>query len=118
MNLAFKRIKVYLKLVVMVAVATLCVVLVVANRKNTVTIWFFKEFTDINVLWLMAATASSAILIWRIVNLAGGVFRDMKELRQHDELRVEKEKQAELARKLAQHEQKLRHVEDPPAEQR
>ena len=94
-------------LTVMVAVALLCVILVWCNRGNVVTIWFFREYKDLNVLWLMASTASASIIVWRILSATTGVLKDMRELRRQDELRKHEEAQRELSRKLAEHEQRL-----------
>ncbi len=109
MNLAFQRVKVYFKLILLVGVAFLVLLTVWMNRNHQVTVWFFREFKDINVLALMASTASATILIWRILAFATRVFRDLRELKRQ-------EKQEEIENKIAEHEKKLNETENSPTD--
>ncbi len=85
MSLAFKRLKVYLRLLLVLAVTGALALVLLMNRSHRVEFWFFGV-TDadkpVNVVWLMLTTASATLLTWRLFIFAGGLRRDMRELKQ------------------------------------
>ncbi len=89
MNLAFRSLKVYLRLVL---VATLLVgvgLVFYMNRSNEVRFWFFwirDETQPVNVIWLMIGTAASALVGWWTLALGWRVFRDWRELKRLREI--------------------------------
>ena len=100
MNLAIQRFKVYSKLILIILFILFILLMMWMNRANRVTVWFLYEFEEINVLWLMTCTALFAILAWITLKFAFGVVRDLKALKQHDDLQAEKKRQDELMKKL------------------
>lgn len=80
MTLAFKRIKVYAKLTLIVAAVLIVFMVVLKNRDNVVTVWFFREYQAVNVLWLIACTAVSTVLLSWILSTTVGVWRDLRDV--------------------------------------
>ncbi len=107
MYLAFQRTKVYLRLVLMAGLAAVVLLTLWMNRDHHATVWFFKEFKDINVLSLMASTASGTLIAWRIAVVASRVFGDLQELRKHEKELEQQRQQEQFAKKIAEHEEKL-----------
>ena len=85
MSLVMKRIKVYAKLSLMVATALIVLLVIFKNRHNVVTIWFFKQYEAVNVLWLMLCTAVATVLSWWVVFATVGVWRDMRDVNAADQ---------------------------------
>jgi glycopeptide antibiotics resistance protein len=107
MSLALQRIKVYFKLAVMAIVVIACTLVIYENRNNTVTVWCYREFKDINVLWLILCTSVGSVTAWIVLRATRNVFRDISELNRR-KAQVESEKrQKEMAAKLAEHDAKL-----------
>lgn len=83
MNLAFKRLRVYLRLVFVVALGVGVGLVLFMNRTNEVRFWFFglrTEAEPVNVIWLMIGTVVSTLVCWWTLSLAWGLFRDWREL--------------------------------------
>ena len=76
MALALKRLKVYLKLIAISAAIAMVLLVVLMNSKRTADVWFFHEYRDIPVLWLILVTAVLAIVGWWGVRKVIGVVRD------------------------------------------
>ncbi len=79
MTLAFKRIKVYAKLTLIVVAVLIVFMVVLKNRDNVVTVWFFREYQAVNILWLIGCTAASTVLLWWILSATVGVWRDLRD---------------------------------------
>jgi len=102
-----KRFKVYLKTTLLVALAMVVAAVVYQNRANRVDVWFFADFADINVLWLITYTAAGTLVSWWIVVASRGVIREMGELsREAQRQSVERQQQA-MAAKLAETEKRI-----------
>lgn len=110
MSLAIKRIKVYVRvLIVAVLVVTIGLVLF-KNRNNSVGFWFFgltDESKPTNVVWLLVWTASSTLLVARIFWYLRGVWRDLHELKQTDAHRAAIKEQEKRTTELAERERRL-----------
>ena len=107
MSLAFKKLRVYARLILMGAVGLVVVLVLFKNRNNLATVWFFHEYKDINVVWLLLITGiGSVVAAW----LTRGVFRVMKEVRQirqeEDSARLVRE-QEQRARDLVEQEKRI-----------
>ena len=84
MALAFKRIKVYVRLIVLVAVALAVGMLVFQNRSHTATVWFISEYQDVSVLWLTLCVGLGSIVVYWLMGTVVRLRRDMRHrLRRH-----------------------------------
>lgn len=119
MSLAIKRLKVYSQLVFLVALVGAISIVVFKNRHNTAQIWFFG-LTDgdkqINVLWLLAWTASATLLIAKIIWFMRGVLQDIREVKKMEEATIIAKEQLRREADLAERErivnEKLKASED------
>ena len=107
MKLVFKQIKVYARLVVLIAMALVVVAVVVKNADNRVTVWFFKPYESVHVLWLILFTSVGSILSWWILTATLGVWRDMRELHRTAELEQAQKNQLQRAKELAETEKRI-----------
>jgi len=107
MALAFKRIKVYARLVVLVAVALAVGTVLVKNHSRTATVWLAKEYRDVNVLWLALCVGLGSIVLYRLAGMVAGLRRDLRELTAADELKKGNAERQALAKKLAEQEQRI-----------
>ncbi len=106
MSLAWKQVKVYLRLLLVVTVAAAVGLVLFKNRANEVPVWFFG-LTDpakkLNVVWLMLLTALATITTWRALAFARGLWKDLRELH-----RLEETKELERRQELRTAELELR----------
>jgi hypothetical protein len=107
MTLALKRIKVYLKLVAILAVVAAILLIVLMNQDNKANIWFFGQYDGVNVLWLILITAVSSIASWWIVLKIFGTLRELRGLKRAREDRQRIDEQQRLARELAEREKRI-----------
>ncbi|MBI1825980.1 MAG: hypothetical protein HY287_12800 [Planctomycetes bacterium] len=108
MNLAWKRLTVYLRLTVIVAVVGAIGLVLFQNRNYRVRFWFFglaDETKEINVVWLIVSTATMTRLIWSILAFCSKMWRDLREVRKQEaQRRVDedfKRRETELAQREA-----------------
>ena len=110
MSLAFKRIKVYTKLTLVVIVALAIGAVFLKNRDHEVRFWFFGLVDDqarINVVWLIVCTAVGAIFSWWVLLAALGPIKDMREVRRESEFQKREKAQQEMAQKLREQERRI-----------
>jgi uncharacterized membrane protein (DUF106 family) len=102
-----RQFKVYVKLILLVALALVLGLVVFNNRHNTVDVWFFKAYESVNVCWLMLITAIGSIATWWILRATVGVWREMRELAKEAHLEKKRAEQEKLAEKLAETEKRI-----------
>ena len=107
MALALKHVKVYLKLIAIVAFIVMALLVVLMNRDNTADIWFFGRSPDVNVLWLIAVTSGASILGWWAVSKVFRVVRELREVRRLRRNELQADEQRRLARELAEREKRI-----------
>lgn len=123
MTLALRRIKVYVKIGATVVTALAIALVVFKNLGLTANVWFFHEYKDIGVLWLILITAVCAIIGWWGVGKLYTVWREFKELKQAQQNLRHAEDQRRVAAELAEREKRIdekirRSIsEDAPKEQ-
>lgn len=107
MQLAFRKVRTYARLTLMVAVAVVVVLVLFKNRNHQATVWFFHKYENINVVWLLVITAAgSVVAAW----LTRGVFQVIKEVKR---IRTEEESerllrdQATRAQELLEQEKRI-----------
>lgn len=84
MSLAFRQIKVYFRVGVVLVVATAILLVVFKNRNHAVKFWFLWLVDDsqpTNVLWLMAWTSAATIAAWWTTSMAWKLWQDWAGLR-------------------------------------
>ena len=101
------NLKVYIKLSLLIGLALVIGLVVFNNRHNEVTVWFFKRYESINVLWLILFTAMTSIVSWWAVFASLGVWRDMRELRRVTELERAKHQRQKREKDLAERERRV-----------
>ncbi|MCH7703390.1 MAG: hypothetical protein IID37_17065 [Planctomycetes bacterium] len=107
MPLAYKRIKVYARLIVLVAVALAIGALLYKNNNRTVTVWFGGEYADVNVLWLAFCVGLGSIVVYWLMGTLVRLRRDMRELDQAAKLEKREAEQRALTKKLSEQEQRI-----------
>jgi len=107
MRLVFKQIKVYARLVALVALALVVAAVVVKNTDNKVNVWFFKSYESVHVLWLILFTSVGSILAWWILTATIGVWRDVRQLHRATALDRAQKDQLQRAKELAAAEERL-----------
>ena len=107
MSLAFKRVKVYLKLILIVAVVGFVLLVVLMNRKNTADIWVFKSYKEVSVLWLIVVTAVASVVAWWITRKVFTVIRELREVRKMEESQSRLDEQRKLADEMVQREKRI-----------
>ena len=110
MTLAFKQVKVYTKLGLLLIVAVAIGAVLIKNRSHSVQVWFFglvDPAKEVNVVWLMVWTAIGAVVSWWVLRATLGLVKDMRELRREEELRERGKAQAELAARLRVQERRI-----------
>lgn len=110
MSLAYKQVKVYVRITVVVLIVLVFAIVLFMNRQHTVKFWFFG-LTDadrqINVVWLVLSTAAASRIIWWAFSFTLSLRRDLKELkRQREQQEIEKA-QAAKAKELEERERRL-----------
>ena len=110
MTLAFKQVKVYTKLGLLLIVAVAIGAVLIKNRSHSVQVWFFglvDQAKEVNVVWLMVWTAIGAVVSWWVLRATLGLVKDMRELRREEELRERAKTQEELAARLRDQERRI-----------
>ena len=70
MNVAIKKAKLYVKLVLIALVVIMAVVVLVMNYTRNADVWFFKGYENVNVLKLLLVTAVISIVsFWILTRL-------------------------------------------------
>ncbi len=107
MALALRRIKVYCKLALIGAVLLVVLLTVLFNRNKTVDVWFFGEYTGINVLYLILMTAAGSIGVFWIVTRIRGILTEVREVRAERRAAARLEEQKRMAEELANREKRI-----------
>lgn len=100
MSLAFKQIKVYVKLCSLIAALLLAMVVVIKNYGQRVNVWFLRSFEDVSVGILILCTAVVSLVLWLLLRPALTVHRDMGDLRIEQLERDQRKQQKELMDRL------------------
>lgn len=117
MSLAFKHIKVYVKLCSLIAALLLAVVVIVANRGPTVDVWFLRWYQKVDVWLVIVCTAVITLALWLLIRPTFSVFRDMSDLRRTQLDRDQQKRQKELMDRLDKQESaKAAGAVNPPAQ--
>lgn len=107
MGLALRRIKVYCKLALMVAVAGVVLLIVVCNRQNEANVWFFKDYEKVNVLYLILITGVSSIGLFWVTMRIRGVLHEASLMRQERHSAEKLAEQKRLSDEIADREKRI-----------
>ena len=80
MNVAIKKAKLYVKLVLIAVVVVMVVSVVCNNRGNHADVWFFKEHKEVDVLKLLLYTAIISIISFWILTTGFKLTRQWREV--------------------------------------
>ncbi|MCH8053265.1 MAG: hypothetical protein IH895_04325 [Planctomycetes bacterium] len=80
MNVAIKKAKLYVKLVLIAVVVVMAVLVLFGNRNNNADVWFFKSYEDVNVLKLLLVTAVISIISFWILTTGFKLARQWREV--------------------------------------
>lgn len=117
MGLAFRKIKVYSKLVLVAFAAIIVCLIFVKNRANKADVWLFKQYTEVPTLWLMLLTSVAAVAAWWLIWSLRRLARDWRQLRKDEEFDAKLAEQRRLAQELADREKRIgEKLRDPDAE--
>ncbi len=111
MSLAFKRLKVYVRVSLVFLLGAAIVLVLFMNRANKVAFWFFwirDKDEQVNVVWLILWTAVATLVSWWVFAFGWGLWRDMREVK-----RAEASKRAEgrLAEREAEIDERERRID-------
>ena len=110
MSLAYKRLKVYLRVGLVLTVVVLGALVLFKNRDHRVRLWFFG-LTDpdkpTNVVWVMLWSVAIARTVWWMVSLSRGMVRDLREIRNRRADEKAKQVQQQRIAALEQREQEI-----------
>lgn len=109
MSLAYKRFRVYLRLIVLILLVGAVGLVLFENREHKVNVWFFglvDRGRQINVLWVILWTALFTRVAWFLMAFSFRLWKDFRDVRSAD------------AQLLAQSELKRREAELLEREQR
>ncbi len=110
MSLAFRRVKVYSRLTLIVLVVIAICAVLWKNRSHQVDIWFFwliDEGTPINVIWLILCAALGTLVSYWALSLVWGLWRDMKKVARDSALREREQQQEQRAKELQEQEERI-----------
>lgn len=107
MGLAVRRIKVYGKLVAIIAVVTAGLLVVLMNLGRSADVWFFREYPQVPTFWLILITAAAAIIGWWGFWRVSGVLREVREHRRTAQADRQRAATDRVARDLAEREKRL-----------
>lgn len=105
--LALRRIKVYLKLTLIVAVVVIGLLVIAKNRDHETDVWFFRMYEDVNVVHLMLITAVVSVVVWWGLVRLTGLWREIRELRRQERLNSELAAHKRLAQEIADREKRI-----------
>ena len=80
MNVAIKKAKLYVKLVLIAVVVVMAVVVSVMNYNRKANVWFFKGHEEVNVLKLLLVTAVISIISFWILTTGFKLARQWREV--------------------------------------
>lgn len=110
MSLAYKRLKVYLRVGLALTIIVLGAVVLFKNRNHRVQLWFFG-LTDpdkpTNVVWVMVWTAAITRTAWWLFSFSRGMIRDMREIRRRRATEDAEQAQRQRAAMLDQRERTI-----------
>lgn len=117
MSLAWRQLKAYVRLALVVIVVLAIALMLYNNRAKSVALWFFwlrDEQQPINVVFLMLWTAVGTLISWWVLSFGWELFRDMREIKRQSRLERAKkeltEREAELQRRERQLDEKVDRV--------
>jgi type VI protein secretion system component VasK len=85
MNRILKKIKTYARLCLVVAVALAVVLIIFKNYGRKASFWFFQDFENVSVLWLIACTAAGSIVAYWVSLTVWSLWRDLREMHRDSE---------------------------------
>lgn len=114
MSLAFRQLKVYLRIALVVLIGVGVALVLFKNRAYEVRFWFFGlgDATEpVNVVWLMLCTAIGTLLTWWGLSIGWGLIRDRRELKRlranADLVSAQAKREAELTEREKRLQEKL-----------
>ena len=107
MSLAFRKLRTYARLTLMVAVAVVVVLVLFKNRNHRATFWFFHRYEDINVVWLLVITAAASVMAAWLTRGVFQVIKEVKRIRTEEESKRILQDQATRAQELLEQEKRI-----------
>lgn len=110
MSLAYKQVKVYVRVTLVVTIMLAFAIVLFMNRKHTVKFWFFgltDASKEINVVWLVLSTAAAAKTLWWALSFTLSLRRDFQELKKQREEEIQEIARAAREKELEERERQL-----------
>jgi hypothetical protein len=107
MSLAFRQFRAYLRLGLILIVLFLVAIVLFMNRNHRVTVWFFRSFEDINVVYLLVVTAAGSIAAAWICSKSLQVVREVKRVRQEAAAQHQIAEQRRMTKELDEREKRI-----------
>lgn len=110
MSLAFKRLKVYVRLVTLIGATVAVLMVLINNRSHTVPVWFFwltDETQEINVIWLMLCTAVATLILWWVFSFSWALVKDMREVQRVDAEKADQDASEKRELQLQEREKRI-----------
>jgi len=107
MNRILKKMKIYARLCLVVAVALAAVLIIFKNYGRKVDFWFFHDFKEVSVLWLIGCTAAGSIVSYWVALTLFSLWKDMRELQRETAQKAIDEEHRKRADTLAEQERRI-----------
>lgn len=107
MNRILKKIKTYARLCLVVVVALAVVLIIFKNYNRKVDFWFFQDFKNVSVLWLIGCTAAGSIVSYWVALTVWSLWKDLREMQRQNKEAVAKKEQRKRAEELAEQERRI-----------
>jgi hypothetical protein len=107
MNGLLKKLKIYTRLCLVVAVALAVMLIIFKNYGRQVDFWFFHDFREVSVLWLIGCTAAGSIVSYWVALTLFSLWKDMRELRREAAQHTADEDHRKRAESLAEQERRI-----------
>ena len=120
MSLAWKRFRVYFRLIIAIVVLGAIGLVLIKNKNHTVKVWFFglvNPQSEINVLWVILWTALFTRIAWFLMSFSLHLWQDYREVKKADLRRELDEQQKRREADLLDREQRLRQAESKAQDQ-
>lgn len=85
MAVALEQLKLYTRVGLMILAVVLVATVLFFNRQHDTDVWFFHQFQQVNVVWVMVVTSVGSVVSFWLLTQVIAVRRDLRRLNQVSE---------------------------------
>ena len=79
--ISFGELKAWIRLIVTVGIILVAALIILMNWNKQAELWFFGDFGEVPVLWLIVITAVVSVVGWKIVSGLWRVYAELRRVR-------------------------------------